>query len=616
MKSIIFATLLFTSFAVHAQVGIGTATPDTSAQLDITSTNKGLLIPRMTAAQAAAINLPATGLLIYQTDNTPGFYYYDGSTWSQLNLGANDFVDLTTNQSIAGYKAFSSDISVGGSIKVGQGSSSGTQNTILGYAANSGSTGSDNTALGFFTLNSITSGSANTSIGTNAMRFTTTGSNNTAIGAPAAQFTTGSGNTAIGQSALSTNTSGSNNTALGYGADMALNNLNNATAIGSGAIAGADNTIQLGNTSITSVNTSGAINALSFIKTGGTPSQFLKADGSVDTSTYLTGSSVASGYLPLTGGTLTGGLTGTSALFADSLSVGTTSPSSLFQIGGEGSHDYNLKYDNNGSSALKFGFRQYQWREKTDQNSGVLDPLVFSYFDGTNDVAKLTIGTGEVDMANDLKVTGNLSAASTVLSDLNVNSGQLYVDKTNNKVGVFTNSPGAMFQVGDNTNQDFNLKFDDAQGSGSTLGFGFRQYEWKFKTSQNSGVLMPLVISYFDGNNDVDALQISNTGALAANSFVKTGGTSSQYLMADGSVSSGTASIQDVTDESTASAGQTSFTLARAPSANSKVKMYINGIRISNTAYSVSGTTLTYNAANNGSYALTATDRIQFDYFY
>jgi hypothetical protein len=74
--------------------------------------------------------------------------------------------------------------------------------------------------------------------------------------------------------------------------------------------------------------------------------------------------------------------------------------------------------------------------------------------------------------------------------------------------------------------------------------------------------------------------------------------------------------INDATDEFTATAAQTSFTLTQTPSTHSKVKMYINGIRISNTAYSWSGATLTYVAANNGSYILTAGDRIQFDYFY
>lgn len=65
-------------------VGIGsTTTPNTSAQLDVNSTNKGFLPPRMTQSQRNNIATPATGLLIYQTDNTPGFYYYNGSAWAQ-----------------------------------------------------------------------------------------------------------------------------------------------------------------------------------------------------------------------------------------------------------------------------------------------------------------------------------------------------------------------------------------------------------------------------------------------------------------------------------------------------------------------------------------------------
>ena len=74
--------------------------------------------------------------------------------------------------------------------------------------------------------------------------------------------------------------------------------------------------------------------------------------------------------------------------------------------------------------------------------------------------------------------------------------------------------------------------------------------------------------------------------------------------------------IREVVNEFSASTSQTSFTLTQTPSVNSKVKMYINGVRISNSAYSVSGTTLTYNPTNNGAYSLTASDRIQFDYYY
>ena len=60
------------------------------------------------------------------------------------------------------------------------------------------------------------------------------------------------------------------------------------------------------------------------------------------------------------------------------------------------------------------------------------------------------------------------------------------------------------------------------------------------------------------------------------------------------------------------------FTLPQAPSAKSYVKMYINGVRISNAAYNpkFGNVTITYTSANNGSYLITSGDRIQFDYFY
>ena len=73
---------------------------------------------------------------------------------------------------------------------------------------------------------------------------------------------------------------------------------------------------------------------------------------------------------------------------------------------------------------------------------------------------------------------------------------------------------------------------------------------------------------------------------------------------------------RETTDEYLAVASQTTFTLRHTPSATSNLKMYINGIRISNSACSNSGITLTYVPANNGLYALMAGDRIQFDYSY
>lgn len=73
--------LVFTG-VTHAQTGIGTNEPDPSAQLEVTSTEKGILIPRMLESDKIAISNPANGLLIYQTDGeNVGFYYYDVDEW-------------------------------------------------------------------------------------------------------------------------------------------------------------------------------------------------------------------------------------------------------------------------------------------------------------------------------------------------------------------------------------------------------------------------------------------------------------------------------------------------------------------------------------------------------
>ena len=53
--------------------------------LDIKSTEKGMLIPRMTGIQKSNIGSPATGLLVFQTDGISGFYYYNGTTWENLS---------------------------------------------------------------------------------------------------------------------------------------------------------------------------------------------------------------------------------------------------------------------------------------------------------------------------------------------------------------------------------------------------------------------------------------------------------------------------------------------------------------------------------------------------
>lgn len=81
MKFFFPCFFLFFYLQSVAQIGIGTSTPHASSRLDVSSTTKGFLPPRMTSAQRTAISSPAAGLMVYQTDGTAGLYYYNGSAW-------------------------------------------------------------------------------------------------------------------------------------------------------------------------------------------------------------------------------------------------------------------------------------------------------------------------------------------------------------------------------------------------------------------------------------------------------------------------------------------------------------------------------------------------------
>lgn len=91
---IIFSLIVVIKGRSQQNVGIGTLTPDPSAALDIVSTNKGMLIPRMTAAERMAISQPKQGLLVYQIDGVTGFYVNRSTipavpNWSIISEGEN-----------------------------------------------------------------------------------------------------------------------------------------------------------------------------------------------------------------------------------------------------------------------------------------------------------------------------------------------------------------------------------------------------------------------------------------------------------------------------------------------------------------------------------------------
>ena len=191
--------ILFGSMSIFAQgVAINTdgSAANNSAILDASSISKGVLIPRMSLADRNSIASPATGLLIYQTDNTPGFYFYDGSAWVVVGNGATSINSL--------YDGKSDGTSVFLGSNSGNSDNGSNYNAGLGIEAlYSNISGVHNTAIGSSALGQNTSGEYNTGIGRSALYANTEGSQNTVLGADAGNncATTTSGCVLIGYQA-------------------------------------------------------------------------------------------------------------------------------------------------------------------------------------------------------------------------------------------------------------------------------------------------------------------------------------------------------------------------------------------------------------------------------
>lgn len=267
----LITTCLITIFTVvisiplFAQnIGIGTATPDTSSILEISSGNKGLLIPRMTTVGIPAISSPAKGLMVFDsvknqlmanlgTPLLPNWQNIaSGSGWGLTgNSGtapAINFIGTTDNQPLI----FKINNQWAGIID------SASRNTAIGYGAGRDDTaGTANTAIGFKALNSLAlyydfpggfntangayslyanrDGYSNTASGAYSLYSNTVGYNNTANGAYSLYKTNiGHDNTANGVNALHDNTTGNANTATGsyslYHNDYGDNNVANGYA--------------------------------------------------------------------------------------------------------------------------------------------------------------------------------------------------------------------------------------------------------------------------------------------------------------------------------------------------------------------------------------------------
>ncbi len=80
IKNSLFTLIGFLCFSIQLY------SQNPSAIVDFESTNKGILIPRMTEVEKDAIIMPAIGLMIYQNNEVSGFYYYNGTDWTPVSV--------------------------------------------------------------------------------------------------------------------------------------------------------------------------------------------------------------------------------------------------------------------------------------------------------------------------------------------------------------------------------------------------------------------------------------------------------------------------------------------------------------------------------------------------
>lgn len=233
--AIVVIALLFSGMLAAQGVGINNPTPDASALLDLTSTGKGLLLPRMTTAQRNAIAAPATSLLIFNTSNAR-YEYFDGLAWVPLvaggwSLTGNAGTDPATN-SIGTTDAQSLRFRVNNEF-AGHIANTSTGQVSLGLNAGAVNSATRNTFIGSNAGLVNTTGASNTFLGQGAGAANTTTSNNTYVGTGAGQTNaTGQQNVYIGRLAGGNGTSGSDNILIGNGAGIS-NTANNNVMIGS-----------------------------------------------------------------------------------------------------------------------------------------------------------------------------------------------------------------------------------------------------------------------------------------------------------------------------------------------------------------------------------------------
>ncbi len=429
----------------------------------------------------------------------------------------------------------------------------GYNNTALGASSlGTNTTGNDNTASGYYSLYFNTSGESNTASGSNSLYFNTTGDYNTASGHNSLYAntigqgntasglhslslnTTGNFNTASGGFSLNSNTEGNNNTALGYAAGGSSAEAINQTIIGYEATGVADNSVVLGNEDVTAVymgEDSGATVYAAGLNIGGT-----EITSTATELNLLTGAtSIGTGILsPVTENSNTGVRLST-ALAANHGDIGSNavdlsySSSASTTRGATG--DYSTAM---GELTIASGSRSTATGYSTIA-SGYASTAM-GYSTEASGVISTAMGQSTEASGTSSTAMGESTIASGVISTA-MGGGTTASGNSSTAMGRDTEASGSYSTaMGRNTTaSDYGslvIGQYNSSGSSATSATSFSTANTAFVIGNGADSGLSDAFSIlFDGTTNI-------AGSVTADSFIKDGGVSTEFLKADGSVDS------------------------------------------------------------------------------
>ncbi len=440
MKRVLFisAFIAFSTFSI-AQVGIGTTVPDASTILEISASDKGILIPKISLGNVTdtmldGVNTAATGLLIYNTNpattggSGTGYYYFNSSIWERLDSSAgssfwtlNGNVGTTSGTNFIG-TTDSQDLSIrtnntekirittdgqievyntGNSIFIGENAGnsddlSTNNNVFIGKDAGMNNSSENNIALGTRALRDASAGANyNIGIGEETLFGNLSGTYNIALGyQSSAAITGGDYNVAMGYQALWQTASGQRNVGIGYQAGWNITGTDNI-AIGDQAIRNA-----------TSNNDIGIGAGTGFFNQTGGNNTFVGHQAGYGTAAHNKSGSVFLGY----------------------------------QAGYNEQNSNRLYIDNsNTTSPLIYG----EFDTNFARINGTFEVTGYSSFSASID-ASGTAGSGVIEVDGNLRLDGNevITNTGNTLYLQHDNTGDLRVDNTTFMVDASANRVG------------------------------------------------------------------------------------------------------------------------------------------------------------------------------